>query len=498
MIHKLIFALTLALILGLLTGVGLAGWPRPVNATNIIANVPSLSAAFQGGSPLAINDTATTSEDTSLTITVLSNDTPTGTLSIAAIGAAQHGATAISSATAVYTPAWNFAGTDSFTYTASDGALTSTARVMVTVTPSNDAPIVGVSKALYDGALGGTPDNQGFLFVPFGVASNTETGGITTLDTTSGGNSTKAGYWGISPFVPILNRANGFTLRFTAQVINETHTGSDRNGDGLDDRAGFSVIALSSDKRGIELGFWTNRIWAQNGGASIPMTGTLFTQGEGTAFNTTTALILYELRVLGGAYSLAVSNTEILSGSLRDYSAFSGPIDPYETPNFIFLGDNTTSARATMRLSYISVITNASLPDHTVANSSPLVIDKLGLLDVDAGGNNVVVIMTVNSGVLTLTTTAPGGLTTGQISGNGTNAIVATGPLGQINTTLAFTPALIYRSNAGFSGLDPASVTINDQGHTGGGALTNQKSFNINVLADLTNSTFLPVIIKSD
>ncbi len=500
MIRKMIFALTLALILGLLTGVGLAGWPRPVNATGITNNVPSISAAFQGSSPLAIDDTATTSEDTDLTITVLSNDTPTGTLSIAAIGAARHGATAISGVTAVYTPALNFAGTDSFTYTASDGALTSTARVTVTVTPSNDAPIVGVSKVLYDGALGGTPNNQGFTYFPFGAASNTETGGITTLDTTSGGNSTKAGYWGISPLVPILNRANGFTLRFIAQVINETHTGSDRNGDGLDDRAGFSVIALSSDKRGIELGFWTNRIWAQNGGASIPMTGTLFTQGEGTAFNTTTGLIPYELRVLGGAYSLVVSSTEILSGSLRDYTAFNEPPFDfvYKTPNSIFLGDDTGSARAQIKLSHISVITNAALSDRTVASNNLLVIDKLGLLDVDAGGNNVVVTMTVNSGVLTLTTTAPGGLMAGQISGNGTNAVVATGPLGQINTTLAFTPALIYRSNAGFFGLDPATLTINDQGHTGGGALTNLKSFNITVQADLTNSTFLPVIIKDN
>lgn len=477
MIHKLIFALTLALILGLLTGVGLAGWPRPVHATNITANVPSVSAAFQGGSPLAIDDTATTSEDTSLTITVLSNDTPTGTLSIAAIGAAQHGATAISGAAAVYTPALNFAGTDSFTYTASDGALTSTARVTVTVTPSNDAPIVGLTRVLYNGAFGGTPNDQGFTYIVSGTASSTASSGVTTLDTTLANNSTQAGYFNtfpplpVSASFPVLNRATGYTLRFTAQVITETHANNNR--------AGFSVIALSSDNRGIELGFWNNRIWAQNGGISPG----LFTQGEGTTFDTTPNLIPYELRVLGGAYSLVVSNTEILSGSLRDYTAFSGFPDVYEIPNFLFFGDDTSSARAIVNLSNISVITNAALSDRTVASNSPLVIDKLGLLDVDAGGNNMVVTMIVNSGVLTLTTTAPSGLTAGQISGNGTNTVVATGPLGQINPTLAFTPALIYRSNAGFFGLDPATVTINDQGHTRGGALTNLKSFNITVQA---------------
>jgi hypothetical protein len=42
---------------------------------------------------------------------------------------------------------------------------------------------------------------------------------------------------------------------------------------------------------------------------------------------------------------------------LRDYTNFSGPIDPYETPNFIFMGDNTTSAEARIKLSFVSVTT---------------------------------------------------------------------------------------------------------------------------------------------
>src|SRR4029453_17563904 len=39
-----------------------------------------------------------------------------------------------------YTPAANYYGSDSFTYTISDGALTDTATVSVTVTNVNDAP----------------------------------------------------------------------------------------------------------------------------------------------------------------------------------------------------------------------------------------------------------------------------------------------------------------------------------------------------------------------
>jgi hypothetical protein len=348
---------------------------------------------------------------------------------------------------------------------------------------------------LYDGALGGTPDNQGFTYLVSGTASNTANGGVTTLDTTSSNNNAnQAGYFNtvpplsVPPSFPILNRATGYTIRFTAQVITETHANNNR--------AGFSLIALSNDKQGIELGFWTNRIWAQNGGVAPD----LFTQGEGANVDTTAGLMTYELRVLGDAYSLVVGSTEILTGSLRDYTAFSGFPDVYETPNFMFFGDDTGSARGIVKLSNISVITNANLPDRTVASGAPLIIDRLGLLDVDEGGKNATITLTVNSGVLNLTTSAPGGLTAGQISGNGSNTVVAAAPLGQINTSLIFTPALIYQSNSGFSGLDILTVKVNDQGHTGGGELIGQKSGNIFVEAvgSSTHSHYLPIVLKSN
>src|SRR5207253_737684 len=74
--------------------------------------------------PVAVNDARTTAEDTVATIPVLANDTDADSdvLSITAVGAALHGATlANPDGTITYTPALNYNGPDSFTYTISDG-----------------------------------------------------------------------------------------------------------------------------------------------------------------------------------------------------------------------------------------------------------------------------------------------------------------------------------------------------------------------------------------
>lgn len=206
---------------------------------------------------------------------------------------------------------------------------------------------------LYDGALGGTPDTQGWeyqaisnpIFQP-PQATQTFTNGVTVLDTTPV-ISDSAGYF---TSTIVLNRAVGYRMTFVTEVITESHPGSDKNGDGVADRAGFNVILLSSDKQGIELGFWTNRIWAQAGGQPP----NLFTQAEGVTF-TTTSLITYSLTIDGDVYDLAANGASILTGPVRDYAAFSGFPDVYETPNLIFLGDDTTSAKATLKLKQVTL-----------------------------------------------------------------------------------------------------------------------------------------------
>ena len=94
--------------------------------------------------PVAVERYRHVAEDSVVNIAVLANDTDLDgdTLSVTSRTAPAHGSAAINAdGTITYTPAANYHGADSFTYTISDGnGGTATATVSVTVTGVNDAP----------------------------------------------------------------------------------------------------------------------------------------------------------------------------------------------------------------------------------------------------------------------------------------------------------------------------------------------------------------------
>ncbi|MHA2822807.1 Ig-like domain-containing protein, partial [Vibrio harveyi] len=98
--------------------------------------------------PVAVNDTVSTDEDTAVTIDVLANDSDpeNDTLTITAASVpAEQGTVAIVDGKLVFTPAENFNGDATISYTISDGQLTDDATVAVTVNPVNDAPTIDVT-----------------------------------------------------------------------------------------------------------------------------------------------------------------------------------------------------------------------------------------------------------------------------------------------------------------------------------------------------------------
>lgn len=212
----------------------------------------------------------------------------------------------------------------------------------------------GSTLVLYDAASGTLPDPSLMSFTDFppGTAALMYSDRAAVLDTISSGSDTYAG-WVSGPAIaagfPLLDRNAGFQVNFTVQVESEMHEN--------DRRAGFSVIVLDQQAKGIELAFWEDEIWAQNDDS----TGGLFTHGEGAAFATTAGPIQYQLVIAGEQYTLTANSLPLLSGPVRDYSRFDGFPDPYETPGFLFLGDNTSSSQARLRLGFVSVTGSENL-----------------------------------------------------------------------------------------------------------------------------------------
>ena len=107
----------------------------------------TLTVSAVNDAPAAAADAYSTAEDTARTVAapgVLGNDSdPDGNPLTAVLGSGpSHGTLTLNANGAfTYTPAANYSGSDSFTYRASDGTLTSNlATVTLTVTAVNDAP----------------------------------------------------------------------------------------------------------------------------------------------------------------------------------------------------------------------------------------------------------------------------------------------------------------------------------------------------------------------
>ena len=125
--------------------------------------------------PVAVDDAATTAEDTAATVDVLANDSDGDgdPLSVSIATGPAHGTATVNPQGAiVYTPAANFSGSDSFTYTANDGvAASAAATVAITVNAVNDAPVAaddgyrvdegGTLVAMVPGVLGNDSDVEG-------------------------------------------------------------------------------------------------------------------------------------------------------------------------------------------------------------------------------------------------------------------------------------------------------------------------------------------------
>ncbi len=205
-------------------------------------------------------------------------------------------------------------------------------------------PSMAVPIDLYDGAQSSLPSAQGWLYLTnplFGASANQQsvTGGTRLVSPVA----EQAGWFStLHPGVPVLPAGGAFDIDFTLRLVDESHANPNR--------AGFSVIVLNEAAVGIELGFWTDRIWAQDDSP-------LFTHGEESLFDTG-SLVDYRLSFSGAGYTLYADGSALLSGLQRDYSAHANPV--YSSTNFLFFGDDTSSAGAEAEIRSIAVDSGAA------------------------------------------------------------------------------------------------------------------------------------------
>ncbi len=411
--------------------------------------------------------------------------------------------------TLIFTPAANANGSVTVTVSVTDSGGTANGGVdtsgtqtfTINVTSVNDAPsftTLGNQSVLEDAgaqtvpgfaiaAPGGGPDEAGQTFtygvsndnnalfsvqpaiapdgtLTFTPAPNANGSATITVSVTDSGGTANGG----------VDTSVTQTFTITVTSVNDAPVGANATVTTLEDTA--YVFALAN------FGFTDPNDTPANGFlavsiATLPAVGVL--QLDGVA-------------VTAGQ---SITVADIAAGKLRFLPAANANGAGYASFTFQVQDDGGTAnggsdLDATSRTLTIDVTAVNDAPVNTVpgsqtaAEDAPLAITGLAIADLDAGTGNVQVTLAVSNGKLTVRTDVPGGLTAASLAGNGTNSVILTGTVAQINATLAAAGGLVYLGNANYSGADLLTVTTNDLGNTGlGGPLVDIDTVAISVLS---------------
>ncbi|HEY6511973.1 MAG TPA: tandem-95 repeat protein [Burkholderiaceae bacterium] len=464
-------------------------------------------------------DSFTTNEDTLVNVDVNANDSfeNTGHTITAVNGTAivvggsvavtNGSVTLLANGTLNFTPAANYNGAASFSYTVTSGGVTETATVNLTVNAINDTPIntvpgaqtiledvrtaiSGLSVADPDEALGPASSRLATtqLSVSNGTLLVTLTGGATisagannsgTL-TLSGSqaaiNATlatvsyqgNANYAGGDTLVVISRDGLGLTdsdsIGITVTGVNDAPSGADRTISLLEDssytfaRADFGF----SDAAGEGNNFMSVTV-------NPTAAGTLTLNGVAITGATVVTVAQLDSGLLRFAPAANASGNGYTSLSFQvrdDGGTANGGVDTDATPNTI-----------TFNVSAVNDAPVNTVPGAQTTNEdTSRAITGLSISDVDAASGTMTVTLAVTNGTLTVS----GGSAT--IANSGTGTVTLTGTAAQINATLASN--VTYVPTANFSGAATLTMTTNDGGNTGtGGALTDVDTVSINVTA---------------
>jgi len=354
--------------------------------------------------PVATADVAGTAEDTLVTTgDVLANDTDVegDALTITAFDATSaNGGTVTSNGdgTFDYLPLANFAGTDSFTYTISDGTDSATATVNITVSAVNDAPVA------VDDSVTTNEDTPAANIAVLANDSDVENDTLSVTAKTDGTNGTvtingdntvtytpNADFNGTDSFTYTVfdgTDSSVATVNVTVNAVNDAPVAVDDSVTTDEDTAAASIVVLANDS---DVENDALSVTAKTDGAN----GTVTINGDNTVTYTPNA----------------------------DYNG---------SDSFTYtVSDGTDTATAA-----VNVTVNAM-------NDAPVVVDDSVTTDEDTAANGIAVLANdsdVENDALSITATT-----------NGANGTVSTD-----GTTVSYTP------NADFNGSDSFTYTVSD------------------------------------
>ena len=197
----------------------------------------TITVAAVNDLPVAVDDTVTTKQDTSVLVAVLANDThaDSSTMSIVTVTSPSNGAVTQDGSVVTYTPNASFSGSDSFSYTMQDtNGATDTGTVTVTVNATATACSPSISALGSDCTI--TPTNHRTTVLAFGLCTSAPTRPTTsaTYDIsscqliydgrTSGGESVSLAGGGTQNFVGNLTPPPYGTYTHGVMVIDNSFT----------------------------------------------------------------------------------------------------------------------------------------------------------------------------------------------------------------------------------------------------------------------------------
>jgi len=229
-----------------------------VVAVSLLLQLHATTVNAVNSTPSATAQSVSGNEDQSLSITLAGSDPEGSSLTYALASNPSHGSASLSGNTVTYTPAANYNGTDSFTFTVSDGAATSSAAtVSITINAVSDTPsataqsVSGNEDAAQSITLAGSDPEGGSL--TYALASATSHGSA-SLSGNTVTYTPPANYNGTDSFTFTVSNgtatSSAATVSITINAVNDTPSATAQSVSGNEDAAKSITLAGSNPDGG--------------------------------------------------------------------------------------------------------------------------------------------------------------------------------------------------------------------------------------------------------